>query len=355
MKMRNRILAAICGFFLFAGMTACGGSSNRDVTVSVKPTETSLVRKAANSESQYAVTKSMVYDNIRIQASDSSTAYRYSDLKQSKDEGSQKIIDVPRSGTLTVWLTNEVAMTKDDGTELKYSDIYTLDFDVPQYFSTDMKYTYKKSIRCTISTSSDQDGLTGTVSLDIGFNSSHIDDIVDQDGNFMAESIIETPTISYNIKALSFGEKLINSRIVQWTIPLAVIGLILLAVMKSAVKIYRLGLESRTDYMTKEDGEKFKAETRQEMKEAKKDLSTDILEICIRDIHKEMKPLKEVQSMAETIKTDRQVMDVKLNAIEEKYEEIRKLSDEVKLLNTRVNNLQYGQNETAEGTRRSGK
>lgn len=356
MKMRNMIFAAICGFFLFTGLAGC---SYETAPVETADNDNHIVLAKRASETaaaeECAVTESMIYENIRVAASDNSTIYKYSDLYYSAEvEKTNPIyVQVSRSGKLTMWLTDEPALTLDDGTALSYSQLLTITLDdIPQYFSTDSKGSSKIAIRCNITTSDDQDGVAGSFSLKIGVNSTFADD------DAIASKIegkISAPIIRYSIKSLSFGEKIINSRIVQWTIPLAIIGIIMLGVMKSAVKIYRLGLESRTDYMTKEDGEKFKAESRQEMKEAKKDLSSDILEICIRDIHKEMKPLKEVQSMAETIKTDRQVMDVKLNAIEEKYEEIRKLSDEVKLLNTRVNNLQYGQSETAEGTRRSGK
>ena len=122
---------------------------------------------------------------------------------------------------------------------------------------------------------------------------------------------------------------------------------------RSAIKIFRFGVNYKSNFATVEQQEKFENSMRQEMRANKTETQDAVLKICLREINRETRPLKDIQEMAEKLKTDREILDIKVTSIDQKYNEIRKLSENINQLEQKVNRLQYG-----EGTnefRRSGK
>lgn len=122
---------------------------------------------------------------------------------------------------------------------------------------------------------------------------------------------------------------------------------------RSAIKIFRFGVNYKSNFATVEQQEKFESSMRQELRANKAETQDAVLKICLREINRETRPLKDIQEMAEKLRTDREILDIKLNSIDQKYNEIRKLSENINQLEQKVNRLQYGEGTTE--VRRSGK
>lgn len=137
------------------------------------------------------------------------------------------------------------------------------------------------------------------------------------------------------------------------TILTLIITLAVTIVGKASIKIFRFGVNYKSTFATVEQQEKFEASIREELRVNKTEMQDNILKICLREITRETRPLRDIQTLANGLQTDREILNVRLDSIDQKYNEMRKLSDNVNQLEQKVNRLQY-----SDGTsdiRRSGK
>lgn len=185
------------------------------------------------------------------------------------------------------------------------------------------------------------ENMTGTVSVDISLKEINnlvvIDKIKGSIHVTISKPVIDTITGFFKNTSVI---------IIIATVCVTVIG-------RSAIKIFRFGVNYKSNFATVEQQEKFENAMRQELRANKTETQDAVLKICLREINRETRPLRDIQEMAEKLKTDREILDIKVSSIDQKYNEIRKLSENINQLEQKVNRLQYG-----EGTneiRRSGK
>lgn len=123
--------------------------------------------------------------------------------------------------------------------------------------------------------------------------------------------------------------------------------------IRVGLKIFRFGADYKNNYMSVKDGDKFKDEIRAEIRTSKTDMQDSILKICMREISNETKPLKDITSLADNLKTSSAVVNAQIDTMKNKYNEIEKLSNTVTNLEKTVHSIQFGETNNIE--RRSGK
>jgi len=131
-----------------------------------------------------------------------------------------------------------------------------------------------------------------------------------------------------------------------FTVAVTVIG-------RFAIKIFRFGVNYKSNFATVEQQEKFEKSIREELRSAKTEIQDNILKICLREIQRETKPLRDLQTMASSIERDREILNVRLDSIDQKYNEVRKTAENINQLEQKINRLQYG--DSTSDVRRSGK
>lgn len=137
------------------------------------------------------------------------------------------------------------------------------------------------------------------------------------------------------------------------TVLTLIITLAVTVIGRASIKIFRFGVNYKSTFATAEQQEKFENSMREELRNTKTEMQDNILKICLREITRETRPLRDIQSLATGLQTDREILTVRLDAIDQKYNEMRKLADNVNQLEQKVTRLQYS--ETTSEVRRSAK
>lgn len=167
-------------------------------------------------------------------------------------------------------------------------------------------------------------------------------------------TVISEKIASVNIvKKDSTASEIISSILDNKTVIIFIIGIAATILCRTAVKIFRMGAQYRTNFATVAQQEKFQDSIREEIRNSKNEIQDSLLKICLREINREMKPLNDLQKLSEDLATSKEILDVKLNNIEDKYNEIKHITENVNVLEKKVNNLQYG--DATSEIRRSGK
>ena len=65
-------------------------------------------------------------------------------------------------------------------------------------------------------------------------------------------------------------------------------------------------------------------------------------------VEREMKPMDDIKETADNMKIVKAQVDSSLKNIEEKYDEIKQIGDTVRVLNVKVNRLEYGKETASE-------
>lgn len=125
------------------------------------------------------------------------------------------------------------------------------------------------------------------------------------------------------------------------------------AISRTAIKVFRFGVNYKSNFATVEKQEKFESAIREEIRVAKNEMQDSTLKVCLREISRETKPISEIQEIAASIKTDKEVLIVKFDEINKKYNEIRSMGDRISQLEQKVNVMQNGTG--ADGARRMSK
>ena len=80
--------------------------------------------------------------------------------------------------------------------------------------------------------------------------------------------------------------------------------------------------------------------------------ATQIQKSCTESVmnvvEREMKPMDDIKETADNMKIVKAQVDSSLKNIEEKYDEIKQIGDTVRVLNVKVNRLEYGKETASE-------
>lgn len=146
---------------------------------------------------------------------------------------------------------------------------------------------------------------------------------------------------------------IIDSLMANKTVLLLVFGIVITLLWRASLKIYNFGVSHKSDFATVEDQKKFENEMREKNRSDKSDLQDSLLKIMLREINRETRPIKNIEEVINSVKNDKEILDYKMKMFDERLDEIRRLNENVKQLEAKINRLQYGDdNDTV---RRSGK
>ena len=150
----------------------------------------------------------------------------------------------------------------------------------------------------------------------------------------------------------STTSEIIESLLNNSTVIIFIIGLAATIISRTAIKIFRFGVNYKSNFSTVEQQKEFESATKEELRNIKNELQDSLLKSCMRAIDRETAPLKELKQIEEDVKSTKIKIDLQLKDIGEKYEDLRKMQDSVRDLEKRFNTIQYGDSEPS---RRSGK
>jgi len=115
------------------------------------------------------------------------------------------------------------------------------------------------------------------------------------------------------------------------------------AFAKSIIKIFKLGVAFKHEFVSKEEFIQFKLEIKKDMQSWKSELETRILETCMRTINREVRDIDDFKDTARQIESDKKVMENQIKNMTDKYDEVKSIGDNVRVLNTKITRLEYGE------------
>lgn len=170
----------------------------------------------------------------------------------------------------------------------------------------------------------------------------------DEATNLIAQNAIVINLISRD----STTSEIIDSILNNTTVIVTTISIAASILCKVAIKIFRFGVNYKSNFASVEQQKDFESEVKEELRAAKSEIQENVLKSTMRVIERETAPLKELRSIQEDVKATKLNIDMQLKNVDSKYEDLRKTSDSVRDLEKRMNTLQYGDSEPS---RRSGK
>ena len=160
-------------------------------------------------------------------------------------------------------------------------------------------------------------------------------------------------TYDISVKAYESIGSIITGILTSNTVLILILSVAFTVVGKFAIKIFRFGVNYKSNFASVEDNEKFKTDIRKELAANKEQTRDDVLKLCFREIARETRPVRDLQEQLSKFEKDKSVLDVRLDNFDDKFEEIKRVSQNINTLSTKVTRLEYG--EGTSGERRTGK
>ena len=130
-----------------------------------------------------------------------------------------------------------------------------------------------------------------------------------------------------------------------------IITIALTVFSRMVIKIFRFGMTYKTELATKKEQQEFEEQIKKDMRSYKDEVTKNVMVTCMRVIDERLKDLDEVKEMSDDMKITKTKLEVQINNALEKYDEIKSLGENVRLLSNKVNRLEYG--DKNEAVRRS--
>lgn len=174
-------------------------------------------------------------------------------------------------------------------------------------------------------------------------------------GSYHERTDLTGPRITFimTVNAYESIGSIISSILKSSTVLILIISISTTVIGKFAIKIFRFGVNYKSNFASVEDNERFKESVRKELATNKEQTREDVLKMCLREISRETRPVRDLTEMYNDVQKDREILEIRLNHIDEQYNEIKKVSENISNLENKVTRLQYGEG-TSE-VRRSGK
>jgi hypothetical protein len=112
---------------------------------------------------------------------------------------------------------------------------------------------------------------------------------------------------------------------------------------RTIIGIFRLGTFFRAQYATKEDQKEFEKQVIVDLRAYKDELLKVIMAASMEVIREKLKDVETIEKTAQEMKSTEARLEVQIKSAMEKVEEVRGMSDNLRSLNSKVERLQYGQ------------
>lgn len=128
-------------------------------------------------------------------------------------------------------------------------------------------------------------------------------------------------------------------------LPSVVITIIILALTlfsRMIVKIFNMGVAFKSNYMTKKEGQDFENQMMTRMNDMESKIRDDVLKMCLVEIGRYQKNIDSIKQTADNMSSMQNVMDIKMKSLDDKYNDITSVVNEVKTMRQQIQSLQYG-------------
>lgn len=119
-------------------------------------------------------------------------------------------------------------------------------------------------------------------------------------------------------------------------------------VWRAILKIYNLGKSDKKMLVTKNEQKEFENDMRRDMRGYAEQIQKTAIDSSMRVIEKELKNLDDVHDIATEMKVMKSSLEAEMKNMNEKYNEIKSVSDSVRTLNNKVMRLEYGTENSGE-------
>lgn len=127
------------------------------------------------------------------------------------------------------------------------------------------------------------------------------------------------------------------------TLFVTIIGIMLMAFAKSITKIFKMGAMFKSEFATRQEQREFEEEIRRDMRGYASQIQQTVLTSTLRITEEKLKDIDEIRKSAIEIKALKLQIDNELKMINEKYDEVKAVGDEVRSLSQKVQRLEYGE------------
>ena len=117
---------------------------------------------------------------------------------------------------------------------------------------------------------------------------------------------------------------------------------------RAVLKVYNMGKTDKKSLVSKDEFKEFEDSMRKDMRGYATQIQKSCTESVMNVVEREMKPMDDIKETADNMKIVKAQVDSSLKNIEEKYDEIKQIGDTVRVLNVKVNRLEYGKETASE-------
>lgn len=132
------------------------------------------------------------------------------------------------------------------------------------------------------------------------------------------------------------------------SVVITVVTFLIIGFARAITRIFRMGATWKTELATKEEQKDFEAEIRRDMRGYASQIQSTVLDACMRTIERELKNLDEFRNSVTEMRTMKIELQNEIKNAMEKYDEIKNISDNFRIMNNRLNRLEFGEFNTGE-------
>lgn len=125
------------------------------------------------------------------------------------------------------------------------------------------------------------------------------------------------------------------------SIMIIVATVMVIAFARSITKIFTMGVTFKSDIVTRKEQREFEEEMRRDMRSYAAQIQKSVSESLMLVLNNKLKDIDDAKDAADTIRIVKAEIDLQLKNINEKYDNIKAISDEVRNLNTKIQRIEY--------------
>jgi hypothetical protein len=111
---------------------------------------------------------------------------------------------------------------------------------------------------------------------------------------------------------------------------------------KTIITIFKLGVVFKEDLATKRDQLSFEKRIIDDLRGYKEEVLKVVMAASMETIKEKLSDVEDIGEIAGEMKTLQATMEIKIKAAMEKVDEVRGMSENVRILTNKVNRLEYG-------------
>ena len=132
----------------------------------------------------------------------------------------------------------------------------------------------------------------------------------------------------------------------SYSVILVIATIMITAFARCITKIFRMGVDFKSDLATRTEQREFEEEMRRDMRGYASQIQKSVSESLMLVLNNKLKDIDAAKTAAEDIKITKAQIDLQVKTLQEKTDSVKAVADEVRNLNNRVQRLEYNNNNT---------